>query len=788
MNVELTKIQWVPGEPATEPQIMTLKVRKESDPDEAGNYTTITAGLQVLTDGTVFNPPIIPGLEENTSYVFRVINNNTAGGQIDMVFHTPEELTTSPVEKKYYHNSELIYLSPGGAFRDAALPPKSGAYYSLENTLADWFGAHPPAILSGAPTWQKAENLIGLKIAGNTDRIEIPEITLPLFVSKYGLGIHFFIANADLPITGAWPLLSCQTSTGNGVFIYINAATKKVHWRQQNGSTVEEIISSNTINTDSWNKLLVFRAGDITNSQLWLNYFNTFTGSFTNAGVYNATTETDPLSVGSDQTLTATGGIFRNCYYTNIDLDNNIAGKYMDPPYPIGILENPADPQDKYRIYRKNMIVLNNDRIVCTVPPDAPIGARKFYIENSSGVTAPINIEILQFAKASTTLSVNFATDTNATTLFQQQYFGMAKAWGGANGGVSPENVYIQNKQLVFEAHGDLYDGTLQGYNRDGSLKIHDIPGDPAFGQPWTKRVGAVISTKEYCGYGRYIVEAKLPSDIGVAPAFWTFHYGEVYPQDPRYEQLLAQGLHRQGSFGDGYYVVENNEIDIELPSHNAMYVFATTAEMITPNYHIVWAGEKVAVAEDPDPSKNGTWQLTNAAAPNQLSSWTKISDEVQRLHQPQKNNMKCNNWKGELGAGNGLTFGTDPFQDEFLAMLSSIGKNVWDGAFHEFRFDWYANRVEFYVDGVQVQVNTHFVPDIPGRWTIGLWFPSQPDPAKPWLVRATGAWAGPVANWKYQKMLVKRISHEPFSDVVAGGSNRLVGETYPFDGFKNFV
>lgn len=780
MNIELTKINWAPGQPATEPQLMTLKIRMQSDPDEAGSYTTVTTALQVLTDGTIFNPPTINGLIENTSYVFRVSNNNPAGGQMDMVFHTPTELQSTAVEKKYYHNSELIYSSPGGAFRDATLPPKTGAYYSLENTLADWFGNYSSAVLTGSPVWQKANDLIGMKITGAADNIAMPSVNLSLFSTKYGLGIHFFIATTDLPATGIWPLLS----VGDSIFIYVDAATKKVHWRQQNGSVIEEIISTNTVNTDSWNKLVVFRATNITLSQLWLNYFNTFTGGFTSTGTF---TGTDPLVVGSNNETIAIGGIFRNCYYTTIDLDSNIAGKYMDPPYPVGILENPNDSQDKYHILRKNMIVLNNDRIVCTIPPDAPTGLRKFYIQNSSGVTAPLNIEILPMQKASSTLSINFETDPNPSASLQQQYFAMAKAWGGANGGVSPENIYLQNNTLVFEAHGDLYDGTLQGYNRDGSLKIHDIPEDPAYGEPWTKRVGAVISTKQYCGYGRYIVEAKLPADIGVAPAFWTFHYGEVYPQDPRYEQLLAQGLHRQGSFGDGYYVVENNEIDIELPSHNSMYVFATTAEMITPNYNIVWVGEKVAVAEDPDPSKNGTWQLTNAATPNLLSSWTKINDEVQRLYEPRKNNMKCNNWKGELGAGNGFTFGTDPFQDEFFAMLTSIGKNVWDGAFHEFRFDWYANRVEFFVDGIQVQVNTHFVPDVPGRWTIGLWFPSQPDPVKPWLVRPTGAWAGPFANWKYQKMLVKRISHEPFSDAVASGTNRLVGETYPFAGFKNF-
>ncbi len=53
--------------------------------------------------------------------------------------------------------------------------------------------------------------------------------------------------------------------------------------------------------------------------------------------------------------------------------------------------------------------------------------------------------------------------------------------------------------------------------------------------------------------------------------------------------------------------------------------------------------------------------------------------------------------------------------------MLSSIGKNVWDGEFHEFRFDWYADRVEFYVDGEIIQVNRHFVPDVRADGTLAF-------------------------------------------------------------------
>lgn len=779
MNFELKKINWETGQAPSQIQLMTLRVRKESD-DES-SFITIADNLQVYIDGTILNPPQITGLENDTRYVFSISNNNPAGGSFSTGFITPKELSAVSLTKAYYPNSELR-SSNGSGFRSSTLPPKTGAYYGLDNSLTDWFENYSNITLSGAPVWKKAQDQIGISLTSPADHVQAPaHLQLEHTVkTKYALGIHFYVVPENLPATGIWPLITF--GTGDGVMLYVNCETMKIHWRQQNGSIVEEIISTNSINTGAWNKVVVFRAGNIAASQLWLNYFNTFTGALTTASIPSLENAVPPLYIGSP------GGIFNKFYYPTYDLDNNIAGKYMDPPYPLGILEEYNNPQHKYYIYRKNMIVLNDAQIICTIPPEVPAGRWLYSIQTNSGILPQSEINILPLAKLQWPSDIDFSTNNAAGSDLVQHYYAMAKSWGGANGGVSPENIYMQDNLLVMEAHGDIYDGTAQGYAKNGTPKLHDIPADPLYNQPWTTRVGAVLTSKEYCGYGRYIVEAKLPPEIGVAPAFWTFHYGEVYPQDPRYEQLLAQGLHRQGSFGDGYYVVENNEIDIELPSHNANHIFATVAEMLTPNYHIVWEGETVAVAEDPDPVNNGTWRLNNAAAPNILSSWSKVNNDIQRLHQPRKDNIKCNNWKGELGGGNGFTFGTDPFQDEFLSMLTSIGKNVWDGAFHEFRFDWYANRVEFYVDGEMIQVNSHFVPDVPGRWTVGLWFPSQPDPEKPWKVRPAGAWAGPSANWRYQKMFIKRIAHLPFTDEEAGGANRLVGETYPFDGLKSFL
>ncbi|HJT74623.1 MAG TPA: hypothetical protein VJ720_11405, partial [Chitinophaga sp.] len=153
MNFELKKIKWAPGKAATQLQLMTLRVRRKSDEDEAINYTLIADEMQVYTDGTILNPPVIKNLEEDTTYIFRISNNDPAGGQFDMVYTTPREMETAEITKAYYHNSELICDNSTG-FLDATLPPKIGGYYGLEYSLADWFGYNPNITLVGEPVWK----------------------------------------------------------------------------------------------------------------------------------------------------------------------------------------------------------------------------------------------------------------------------------------------------------------------------------------------------------------------------------------------------------------------------------------------------------------------------------------------------------------------------------------------------------------------------------------------------------------------------------------------------------
>jgi beta-glucanase (GH16 family) len=92
------------------------------------------------------------------------------------------------------------------------------------------------------------------------------------------------------------------------------------------------------------------------------------------------------------------------------------------------------------------------------------------------------------------------------------------------------------------------------------------------------------------------------------------------------------------------------------------------------------------------------------------------------------------------------------------------------------YRYDWYHDRVEFYVDGVLIVTNinnapgynnSNNIPDVPGKVTIGPWFPSSATP-----------WAGTVANFSVEKMYVRSFKYTPFTDEIAN-YQVIVGETY---------
>jgi beta-glucanase (GH16 family) len=100
--------------------------------------------------------------------------------------------------------------------------------------------------------------------------------------------------------------------------------------------------------------------------------------------------------------------------------------------------------------------------------------------------------------------------------------------WGNisgrrTNGGVVPQNVRVENGNLVIEAHGNSYTGSVAGHGQN-------------------TRVGGAISTKRRFASGKFEVRAKVVPHPGALSAFWTYYYEN-----------------------DNY----NHEIDFEMPGNN---------------------------------------------------------------------------------------------------------------------------------------------------------------------------------------------------------------------------
>jgi beta-glucanase (GH16 family) len=66
--------------------------------------------------------------------------------------------------------------------------------------------------------------------------------------------------------------------------------------------------------------------------------------------------------------------------------------------------------------------------------------------------------------------------------------------------------------------------------------------------------------------------------------------------------------------------------------------------------------------------------------------------------------------------------------------------------AFHEYRFDWYTNRVEYYVDGKQYATLTNQVPDRPSRIMLNHWSSNIPT----WGGKAPTEDAVMLVDWVY--------------------------------------
>lgn len=426
-----------------------------------------------------------------------------------------------------------------------------------------------------------------------------------------------------------------------------------------------------------------------------------------------------------------TGIVVKDFYYTPRYNTESDISRFKEVLKPRVKFTSVDNPEFSFDIPAENDSGETNEAKSFVIPHGIPNGMYTTVVYVGDYSSNPLYINV----DKTPVYDKTYITDFKDVQNFKDNFYIFHKAWGGANGGVVVENIELNGDGLRIYANGDLYSGNIQGVNRDGDPKFHTHPNDPKLGQPWTNRVGGTIVFKHKTGFGSYRVKATIPTELGVCAAFWTFFYNEVYPGSAAWTEFLAEGLHPQGNEIDGYYMTRNHEIDIEFPSHLDGGILA----------------------------------------------------------EPSFNNMKCNTWRGELQNWDVPPSHPD-YWEEYRDNLTPTGIDMYAGGEHEFRFDWYEDKVEFFIDGVlkRTNVNTpksNNLPTIAGHFTFGLWFPSSPMLNRPWLVRPDRAWAGgTIDSDGGRKAMFDRVHMDitEFSYIPFDNTNIVnTGETYPFGAYR---
>ncbi|OAS14915.1 family 16 glycosylhydrolase [Paenibacillus oryzisoli] len=313
--------------------------------------------------------------------------------------------------------------------------------------------------------------------------------------------------------------------------------------------------------------------------------------------------------------------------------------------------------------------------------------------------------------------------DFNGNTLDPKKWLIAAKQWGGLNNnGVVPENVKVENGNLLLEAHGDLYNGPVKGLYKPNKNKENIAPYHLAYNvdtvERGNKRVGAAIASKAYMGSGRYTMSAKIIPDLGVASTMWSFHYQEyngsvgmkngvkVASGDPEYIRAFKEGRllpDATGAYPE--YYAYNHEIDIEVPGR--------------------------------------------PAGPHTGQSYDRAL---------------LNTFTGE---------GEHEYSTIY-ANLGAKGIHIADGNYHKFEYRWHTGgngetpRVDYYIDDQYIATNTTTLPTNAGRLWLGVWFPD--------------AWAGGSANFDVKQMAVDYFEFEPYHEP----NDTWMPESFPDDGWED--
>jgi beta-glucanase (GH16 family) len=372
----------------------------------------------------------------------------------------------------------------------------------------------------------------------------------------------------------------------------------------------------------------------------------------------------------------------------------------------------------------------------------------------------------------------SFYDNFSSGTLDSAKWLIAEKAWGRENGGVIAENVSLKYNEgldkytLILKGQGDKYTGDVKGVDRYGN-RIEQ-----------KTRVGAAIATKDYYASGKYEVRLKLPQNIGACTALWTFHYEEVYKGEPGYEELSnVGGISKSDFTAAGLNVNETEELWNDLASYKngrEPYIIplADNTAIISDYFRAkVWDISKLDLNNDFGKKENIYILLQNGQGiltqGSEYMGYYKVRNHEVDIELPTAtrenpddisySNARFNTWIGECGGEY-----TDPFVE--------IGEPLNDGQFHTFTFIWHTDnssfknkRLEFYIDGVLKQTNYTHIPNIAGRFWIGLWYPT---------------WSG-VPDYDIDILEIDWVRITPFNQ---SGDRYDVPESFPDFGWADYT
>lgn len=480
------------------------------------------------------------------------------------------------------------------------------------------------------------------------------------------------------------------------------------------------------------------------------------------------------------------------------------------------------------------------------------------YKQTETGETIHVGGIINNSTYKQESFHIKFSESANPVELLSQYFFTKHGTWGGYNGGVNGHNTYVApNGNIILESHGDKYKGTLKGVRQESERETYTGYGDEVTynNNTWDQRTnksclrtGTALVSNKYFGYGRTDVTIKFPVGTwGICPAIWLFHYIEVGDTDYRYKMAPYNMRNEQGSTEDGFYRVVNNEIDIELPSHLTNGKLRNWSELQEAYFEKDSIYDKLQIGVSSGLSgEKGLFKLTDITNPNVRESWTYQSPAFQERYNPSYQNVKFNNWVGELNAGAGWCLsqigddgskvtaedyykGTGKFltnqKEEYMSQLLHATDNengFADGQFHKWSIVWLPDRTILLVDDNVISENKGFVPFNQMKLTIAGWFPTMPvdNKKEPTGVKdrdgihgnkgatispitddsstSIGTWAGTEATFEICHFELSEVKYERYNagdDITINGTTTHIdkepdcyGESFPESGLRMFV